>query len=253
MIDLFKDFALTDFIDILIVAVFVYWILILIRGTRAVQVLLGLGLLFLLYGVSHILNLRTLNWVLGSFVGSLIIIIVILFQSEIRRALVRLGRASLVPSSSAYEQGYDPDKMIEELVRGCATLVNRRLGALIVVERNVGLDDYIEDGVRIDSNVTKEIITSIFLPTSPIHDGAIIIRKGVILAAGCFLPLATNLELDKDLGTRHRAALGISQESDSATIVVSEERQEISLVAEEKIHFNLDSESLTERLRELLL
>lgn len=251
MIELFKDFAITDLIDILIVAVFVYWILMLIRGTRAVQVLLGLGLLFLLYGISHLLNLRTLNWLLGSFVGSLIIVIVVLFQGEIRRALVRLGRASLVPS--AYEQGYDPEQMVEELVRGCATLVNRRLGALIVIERNVGLDDYIEDGVRIDSKVTKEIITSIFLPTSPIHDGAIIIRKGVILAAGCFLPLATNLELDKDLGTRHRAALGISQESDAVTIVVSEERQEISLVAEEKIHFNLDSDALKERLHELLL
>jgi len=178
-------------------------------------------------------------------------VIVVLFQAEIRRALVRLGQASFRPA--VYEHGYEPEKMIEELVRGCSTLVNRKLGALIVLERNVGLDEYVEDGVSVDARVTKEILTSIFLPTSPIHDGAIIVRRGMILAAGCFLPLAMDVEIEKDLGTRHRAALGISRESDAVVIVISEERQEISLVVEERIHFNLDAEGLSERLRELLV
>ena len=251
MVDFLRDFGFTDALDIFIVALLVYWILMLIRGTRALQVLVGLGLLFVLYGVSQALNLKTLNWILGSFVGSLILVVVVLFQSEIRRALLRLGQASFRPA--VYEEGYEPEPMIEELVRGCVTLVNRKLGALIVIERSVGLDDYIEDGVRIDARVTKEILTCIFLPTSPIHDGAIIIRRGVILAAGCFLPLATDIEIEKDLGTRHRAALGISRESDAVVIVISEERQEISLVVEEKIHFNLDADGLKQRLRELLM
>jgi len=251
MVNFFNDFSFTDALDIIIVAALVYWILILIRGTRALQVLVGLGLLFVLYGLSNALNLRTLNWILGSFVGSLILVIVVLFQAEIRRALVRLGQASFRPA--VYEHGYEPEKMIEELVRGCSTLVNRKLGALIVLERNVGLDEYVEDGVSVDARVTKEILTSIFLPTSPIHDGAIIVRRGMILAAGCFLPLAMDVEIEKDLGTRHRAALGISRESDAVVIVISEERQEISLVVEERIHFNLDAEGLSERLRELLV
>ena len=142
--------------------------------------------------------------------------------------------------------------MVEEITRAATTLANRRIGAILVVARETGLSEYVEDGVKLDAKVSKDLIVSIFLPTSPIHDGAVIIRRGRMVAAGCFFPLATDVDLGKDLGTRHRAAIGISEESDAVVIVVSEERGAISLIVEGKTYFILNNESLRARLQELL-
>jgi uncharacterized protein (TIGR00159 family) len=245
--DLLKNFSLIDLIDILVVAFLIYRILLLIQGTRALQMLVGLATIFVVYVMAQFFQLMTLSWILNNFLSSIILVIVVLFQAEIRRGLARVGKNPFSSSIEEVDEGFVP-----ELARAANTLANRKIGAIIVVERETGLSDYIRDGVNVDARATKEIITSIFLPTSPIHDGAIIIRRGRIVAAGCFFPLATDLEIHQDLGTRHRAALGISEESDAAVIVVSEERGEVSLVQGGKIYFNLDAESLEQRLRSLL-
>jgi len=244
--ELLKDVSLMDFIDILVVAFLIYRILILIQGTRALQMLVGLATIFVVYVLAQIFQLVTLHWILNNFLSSIILVIVVLFQAEIRRGLARMGKTPF-SSMEEVDEGF-----VEELSRAANTLANRKIGAIMVIERETGLSEYIADGVKVDAKATKEIITSIFLPTSPIHDGAIIIRHGRIMAAGCFLPLATDIEIDKDLGTRHRAALGISEESDAVVIVVSEERAEVSLVYDGKIFFNLDAESLRQRLNSCL-
>jgi diadenylate cyclase len=246
-LEIFRGFNITDVIDILFVAVVVYQIILIIRGTRAIQILFGLAFIFVLYLVSGSLELNTLHWVLDQFLGSIILVIVVLFQADIRRALARFGKYPF--ASTHYEAG---EEFVDELVRSINALVHRRIGAILVIERETGLSEYIEEGVKLDAEVCRELIVSIFLPSSPIHDGAVIIRKGRIVAAGCFFPLATDIELEKDLGTRHRAAIGVSEETDAVVLVVSEERAEVSLVFEGRISFNLSSEELSDRLHRLL-
>ncbi len=246
-LEIFRGFNITDVIDILFVAVVVYQIILIIRGTRAIQILFGLAFIFVLYLVSGSLELNTLHWVLDQFLGSIILVIVVLFQADIRRALARFGKYPF--ASAHYEAG---EEFVDEFVRSINALVHRRIGAILVIERETGLSEYIEEGVKLDAEVCRELIVSIFLPSSPIHDGAVIIRKGRIVAAGCFFPLATDIELEKDLGTRHRAAIGVSEETDAVVLVVSEERAEVSLVFEGRISFNLSSEELADRLHRLL-
>lgn len=246
LIDIFRGFTLFDALDIVLVAVVVYQIFIIIRGTRAFQILMGLALIFGVYLISQYLGFNTLQWVLDRFLGSIILVIVVLFQADIRRALARFGKypfGSVAP--------VEDEEFVEELVRSTNALANRKIGALIVVERETGLSEYVEEGVRLDAAVARELMVSIFLPSSPIHDGAVIIRAGRIVAAGCFFPLATDVELEKDLGTRHRAAIGISEETDALVIVVSEERSEVSLVMDGRISFNLTSDELADRLHKI--
>lgn len=247
LIEIFKGFSFIDTIDILLVALVVYQIILIIRGTRAFQILIGLAFIFLVYLVSRSLEFNTLHWILDRFLGSIILVIVVLFQADIRRALARFGKNPFAVTS--YEAG---EEFVDELVRSVNALVHRRIGAIIVVERETGLSEYIEEGVKLDAELCRELVVSIFLPSSPIHDGAVIIRKGRIVAAGCFFPLATDIELEKDLGTRHRAAIGISEETDAVVLVVSEERAEVSLVFEGSISFNLSSVDLADRLHRLL-
>jgi diadenylate cyclase len=243
LLEIFRGFTLFDAIDILLVAVVIYQIFLIIRGTRAFQILMGLALIFGVYLVSQYLGLNTLQWVLDRFLGSIILVIVVLFQADIRRALARFGKYPFGSSAPIEDVEF-----IDELVRSTNALVNRRIGALIVIERETGLSEYVEEGVKLDAGVTRELMVAIFLPSSPIHDGAVILRGGRIVAAGCFFPLATDIELEKDLGTRHRAAIGISEETDAMVIVVSEERAEVSLVEDGRIGFNLTSDELGDRL-----
>lgn len=245
-IEILGDFGIRDVIDILVVAYLMYRILLLIQGTRAIQMLVGLAAIFVVFNLARAFQISTLQWILENILSSLFIVIIVLFQSEIRRALSRVGKNPF--SSYAGEQG---EEFVEELSRAANTLANRRIGAIFVVERETGLNEYIEDGVAIDAKVSRDLLVPVFLPTSPIHDGAVIIRGGRIVAAGCFLPLATDMEIDKDLGTRHRAAIGISEESDAVVIVVSEEKGAISLIVQGKTYFNLGIENLQQRLQQL--
>ncbi len=236
-----------DTIDVLIVTVGIYWLLVLIRGTRAVQIRVGLIVLMAASVASELLNLVTLRLILENFLGSAVIIMVILFQNDIRRALARVGRG-VFPSVSAQEES----QIVEEVVRAAQTLAQRRVGALIVLERETQLDDQIEAGTPIDAAVSKELLTSIFLPYSPLHDGAVVIQRGRMAYAGCILPLTARMDLPEGLGTRHRAAVGITEETDAVVVVVSEETASISVVMGGDITRNLDPPQLREILRDVL-
>ena len=236
-----------DAADILIVAYVIYTAILLIRGTRAVQMLVGLFIVVLAYFVAQAFGLVTLNWLLTNVINYLVLIIIILFQHDIRRALTQVGR------SPFFSQGnIAAPAVIEEIVMACVLMANRRVGSLIVFERRMGLMNYVEIGVTIDAEISKELVLSIFSPRTPLHDGAVIVQEGRIAAAGCFLPLTVNPEVPKSLGTRHRAALGITEETDAVVVVVSEETGTISLVVEGDIRSNLDSADLRIALQELM-
>lgn len=247
MADLFTQIRWQDFLDIGIIACGAYWIIHLIRGTRAVQMLIGLVVVFGAYLASQTLELYTLNWVLDNFLSSVLLVTVILFQNDIRRALTEVGRGSLfgLRERAAYEQ------VLEEVLKAATLLAQRRIGALIVLKREVGLNEYIERGIRIDGRVSKELLSSIFCPPSLIHDGAVVIQDGRLVAAGCFLPLTSNPNVSKNLGTRHRAAIGLTEETDAVVIVVSEEEGTIALVREGQIFPRLDVDALRSALRAL--
>lgn len=210
------------------------------------QMLTGLGIVGITYYFSDRFKLYTLNVILKEFFDNLFLIIVVLFQDDIRRALSRVGRT---PFFSHSVQTLEYSTVVDEVIKATVSLAQRQIGALIVLARETGLKNYVEVGARIDSKVNAELIASIFMPSSPMHDGAVIIQNGRITAAGCFLPLSENATLDKVLGTRHRAAVGLTEETDAAVIIISEERSEISLALNGKLTRGLDS--LT--LRKILL
>ena len=247
MSDLFTQLRWQDFVDIAVMAMGIYWITRLIRGTRAVQMLLGLMVLFFTYFASRAFELYTLNWMLDNFLSSIILVIVVLFQSDIRRALTEVGRGSLLGMRGHLPYG----QALEEITKAAVSLAGRNIGALIVLEREVGLNEYIEVGTRLDAQVSKELIISIFLPPSPIHDGALVVQRGRITAAGCFLPLTTSPNVSKSLGTRHRAAIGLTEETDAVVVVVSEEEGKISLVREGRLIRDLDASMLRAALQPL--
>jgi diadenylate cyclase len=238
-----------DSLDIILVALIFYYLLSLIEGTRAVQMLSGIGALFVLYFISQRWELFTLNWILGHFLGSIILIAVILFQSDIRRALAALGRNPLVLKISA---GKSEELVVDEIVKAASFLANRQIGALIAIERTNSLADFVEIGMRIDAWVSRELIISIFNTSSPLHDGGMIIGRNKILSAGSFFPLATDPDLERELGTRHRAAIGLSRETNAIVVVVSEETGIISLASEGNLTRGLDATSLNNRLLEFL-
>jgi len=236
-----------DSVDILVVALGVYWLLLLIRGTRAVQMLVGLLLLIAASAASKLFDLSTLSWILEHFLGSAVLIIIVLFQHDIRRALARVGRG-FFPAASEREES----QMLEEVVRAAQTLAQKRVGALIVLARETSLDDEIEAGTPIDALVSKELLTALFLPYSPLHDGATVIDNGRIQHAGCVLPLSLRTDLPEGLGTRHRAALGVTEETDAVVIVVSEETGSISVVSAGEMIRDLDGPRLRSTLRDVL-
>lgn len=236
-------------LDVVVVAWLVYRILVLIKGTRAVQMLIGLTLVILVFfaSKSENMDLLTLNWILDKFIASFIVILVVIFQHDIRRGLTQVGRNPILAGGWSAESGH----FYEEIVRGTALLSAHKLGALIAVERDADLSPYMEEGVRIHANVSKELIYAIFLKSyeNPLHDGAMIIRKGQIAAAACFLPLTANPKVDRTLGTRHRAGIGLSEETDATVIIVSEETGTISIASNGTLRRNFDQNSLREELQ----
>ena len=245
--ELIKGMRWQDILDIIAVAVVLYWILLLIRGTRAVQILVGLMILGIAYLFARGTELNTLGWILENFLGSIVIIVVILFQNEIRTALALVGTNPLTGANPGEQK-----HLIEEVVKAAAALSNKRIGALMVIERSTGLKNYVEKGTVIDGTVSRDLLVSIFMPFSPIHDGAVIIRGGKVAAARCFLPLTLNPRLEKILGTRHRAALGLTDETDAVVVVVSEETGKISTAFEGKLYSRLEVDELKRMLEKAM-
>lgn len=249
MLEIVQNLRLWDVIDILIVAFVIYRIILLIKGTRAVQMLIGLVVVIGLYGISFRMGLFTLHWILNNFLASIILVVVVIFQEDIRRALSRVGRNPFIGGSGGRLQEVE---MVEEVVRASMELVERKVGALIVFERKTGLTNYIEKGVRIDAVVQQETIVSIFLPESPLHDGAVIIQEGRIAAAGCLLPLDATIEISGTFGTRHRCGLSLSKETDAVVIIISEERATIALAFDGTLRLNVSEQVLRDTLLKLL-
>jgi uncharacterized protein (TIGR00159 family) len=248
MLDVFANIRLLDLLDISIVAFIIYRIILLIKGTRAVQMLLGLAVILVVYVGSRVGDLHTLNWFLSNFLSSIILVIVVIFQNDIRRALMHVGRNPFFGGMTYREES----EMIEELVKACVALGNRKIGALLAIERETGIKDILESGVTVDARVSSELIRAIFMPTSPIHDGALVVQQGQLSMAGCFLPLSQNSDLNKNLGTRHRAAIGLTELADAVAIIVSEETGKISVAVNGGMTRNLDATSLKKVLGRLL-
>ena len=238
-----------DVIDIALVSLLIYEVLVLIRGTRAVQMAVGAGLAVALFYLSKILQLETVNWLIRNMVGYVVFAAIVLFQSDIRRALAHLGRA---PFFRYLAKGETVDETVEEIAVAAQMLSSQRTGAIVVVERQIGLRNYSEGGIPLDAQISYDLLVTIFQVGSPLHDGAVIIQENRISAAACFLPLTVNPRLSKDLGTRHRAAIGLTEENDALAVVVSEETGWISLVLDGRVERNITPEHLRVRLRELL-
>src|SRR2546426_7324865 len=239
-----------DLADIVVVSVLVYEVLKLIRGTRAVQMAFGGGFFVALFYGSRWFHLETVNWLIRNLLGYLVFAVIVLFQSDIRRTLAHLGRA---PFFRYFAKEESAEESIEELVVAASMLSAQRIGAIIALERQIGLRTYIEAGIPLDAVLTYDLLLSIFLPDSPLHDGAVIVQNDRVAAAACFLPLTVNPKLSKELGSRHRAALGLTEENDSVAIVVSEENGIISVVADGQIERGLNADALRARLRSLVL
>ena len=240
-------------IDILVVALIIYWLLWVAQGTRATQLIRGIvTLLAVVFVVGTTFQLTTLNWVLAQTWPVLLISLPVIFQPEIRRALEQLGQTrAWMPQLRPRTDG-ETARTVSELVKAAAQLARHRYGALIVLERETGLQNYVERGVPIDGLLTRQLLINLFYPNSPLHDGAAVVRDGRIVAASVVLPLSDNTAATSQLGTRHRAALGISEQSDAIAVVVSEETGQISVAENGRLIRNLDAERLEQQLRELL-
>ena len=259
ILSIFEGFTTRDvifsIIDILIVAYLIYQILMLIRGTKAMQILFGLLIFVALYLVSkpELFDLATLNWLLEKFIGSFIVIIVIIFQEDIRRGLSEFGKTGSLSTSKTEDRLGAPS--IEEIVKAASLLSERRIGALIAIEMDAVLDQYMVEGIKLDAAITKELLVSLFIPykANPTHDGAVIIRNQRVNSAGCFLPLSANDRIDKALGTRHRAAIGLSESTDAVIVVVSEETGIISVAHNEQLIRKLTPEALRDYLHKMFV
>lgn len=234
-------------LDIVLVAVLIYEFLVLIRGTRAVPILVGVGGLALAFYLAHTFELKTVNWLVGTLLPYAIFALIVVFQAEIRFALAKLGRKlTLSRMSAAVAETYD------DIVLAANLFAQNQTGALVVIEREIGLRTYIESGVPMDAQLSYDLLATIFRPSAPLHDGAVIIQKDRIAAAACFLPLSMNPVLSTQLGTRHRAGIGITEETDAIAVIVSEETGAISLAVAGSIERDITPEKLRERLSELL-
>lgn len=241
-----------DVIDISVVGFFLYRMFLLIRGTQAVQLMLGVLLLGLVGLVATSLQLTLLSWIFRNAAPAILIGIVVLFQPEIRRALDQFGRIGFLGRPLAHYNLQIFNRMIDEVVRATIKLAQQYTGALIVFEKETGLEDYANSGIRINGELTAEFLEAIFFPNSPLHDGAVIIRGNQILAAGCVLPLADEANIRERMGTRHRAGLGLAMQTDAVVLIVSEERGQITVAHEGKLLRNLDPDRLPQVLSSLL-
>ncbi|MDD3571567.1 MAG: diadenylate cyclase CdaA [Eubacteriales bacterium] len=241
--------VLKDWIDIAILAFVLYKVFMLTRQTRASQVLKGFGVLLVVSWISDLLGLKALNWLFMSVLNNGAIVLMILFQPELRRALEQLGRGAKI--DHIVDSQDEGDRIVYELSQAVQTLSQRRVGALVVFEQKTGLRDFIETGTTIDSRISGPLLVNLFEPNTPLHDGAVIIRGNRIMAAGCVLSLSENSSLGRDLGTRHRAGLGVTESTDAVVLIVSEETGIISLAQAGRLTRHLDGESLLEVLNEI--
>lgn len=251
-IGILKKFTVMDGADILIVAYVLFRFLLLIRGTRAVQLLKGVIVILLATAFSSLFQLRALNWLLGHIITVGLFAIPVVFQPELRRALERLGSGGFFAFPFTAGTG-ELQQTVLEVVKASQVLAKNRIGALVVIERGTGLTEYIETGTLIEGKVSSELLINTFVPNTPLHDGAVIIRGNRVVAAGCFLPLTENRDLDRKLGTRHRAAIGLTEQSDGLVLVVSEETGQISLAVDGVLTRNLSESALIELLQSLLV
>jgi diadenylate cyclase len=249
ILNFLTNFKVSDFFDIAIISVIIYRFLLIVQGTRAVQMLFGLGGLALLFWMSLRYKLYSLSWLLDQFLEYSFIILIILFQDAIRTALVTIGGTSLLSRT-----GDKTDlEVIEEIVQACGALSREKTGALIVFEKSNGLLNYAKTGTRLDSKIHSDILYTLFQNSSPLHDGAVIIFDGRIQAAGCFLPLSKNVELDRHFGTRHRAALGVTEVSDAVVVTVSEETGKVTVCFNRNFNKVSSEEELRKSLRKFLI
>jgi diadenylate cyclase len=239
-----------DLLDIAIVSILIYEFLKLIRGTRAVQMALGSLLIILMFYLSRLAPLQTVNWMIRNMLVYVVFAAIVIFQSDIRRALAHFGQA---PFFRYFNRQEAAGETIEEVVVAATMLSTRRIGAIVAIERDIGLRNYIESGIPLDAELTYDLLVTIFQPGSPLHDGAVVIQDDRVAAAACFLPLTVNPRVSRDLGTRHRAAIGLTEESDAAAVVVSEETGQIALALDGQIERGLTGDELRERLRSLIM
>jgi len=242
--------SLLDVLDMVIVAFVLYKLYVMIKDTRALALLKGLVVMLIATVISKWLGLNVIYWLLQKTMAVVLVALPIVFQPELRRALEQLGRGTLLKKNVFLDEE-EQENLLDELGRAVLVLAKNKIGALIVLERETGLSDYIETGIKIDGIVSNEFLINIFIPNTPLHDGAVILRGNRIMAAGCLLPLTEDRSLKKELGTRHRAAIGITEQSDAAVVVVSEETGVISLARSGRLVRDLDTELLKEKLRPL--
>lgn len=240
--------GISDIFDILVVAVIIYELIMLTRQTRGSAVLKGLVLLLVMVGISDILGLTALNWLLMSIINNGALVLVILFQPELRKALEQIGRGAKLDKTRG---AGDHDRLVDEIVRCMTSLSRRRVGALIVIEGKTGLQDVIETGITIDAQISSALLENIFEPNTPLHDGAVVIRGSRVMAGACILTLTEGHGISHELGTRHRAALGISETTDAVALIVSEETGIISMAKGGRLTRHLDAKALSDVLQDL--
>ncbi|WP_425589639.1 diadenylate cyclase CdaA [Fictibacillus terranigra] len=244
---------ISQIVDILLVTYVFYKLIMLIRGTKAVQLLKGIVIIVAVWLASSFFELRTMSWLMDKAITYGLLAIIIIFQPELRRALEQLGRGKLFSRTGLADEE-EMENSINAIVKSTSYMAKRRIGAIMSFERETGLTDYVETGIPIHSKLSSELLTNIFVPNTPLHDGAVILRQDEVVAAGCYLPLTESPFVSKELGTRHRAAIGVSEVTDAITVVVSEETGGISVTKNGEIHRNLNEEMLKTLLNaELLL
>ncbi|AMQ04783.1 MULTISPECIES: diadenylate cyclase CdaA [Sporosarcina] len=248
LVDFSPVAAFINIVDVLLVWFVFYKLITIIKGTKAVQLLKGIFVLLIARILTEFFGLDTLQWMMDQVLPFGFLAIIIIFQPELRRALEQIGRGRLFARTMMQEEE-ERDRLIEAFVKSVSYMAKRRIGALISIEKETGLSEYIETGTGMDSLITSELLINIFIPNTPLHDGAVIVQRNRIAAAGCYLPLSESPFISKELGTRHRAALGISEVTDAVTIIVSEETGAVSLTANGDIDRNLDMEEFEARLR----
>jgi len=249
-IDLTPVSVVFSFLDVLLVWYVIYKLLTLIKGTKAVQLLKGLFFIVIARIVTEIFALDTLGWLLQEVIDWGFLAIIIIFTPEIRRALEQIGRGKIFQRATNQLED-EQSRLIEAMKKAVSYMAKRRIGALISIEKETGLNEYIETGIKLDADITSELLINIFIPNTPLHDGAVIMKKDKITAAACYLPLSESPFISKELGTRHRAALGLSEVTDAITIVVSEETGAVSLSRNGNLYRNLSIDEFEEQLRKM--
>lgn len=244
--------SLGDILEILIVAFLLYYVLVWMKNTRAWLLLRGLIMICVFLVVAYLLDMSTIMWMARNILGFAVTAIIVVMQPELRHALEELGKKAFIPTPGSRDQGDFSEKTINEITKACVEMGKVKTGALIVIEQKETLKDYERTGIEVDGLVTSQLLINIFEHNTPLHDGAAIIRGNRVTSATCYLPLSDNLSLSKELGTRHRAGVGISEVTDSLTVIVSEETGKISVACEGKLERNLDGTALKNRLKQLL-